>query len=1254
MNKTENGWAWLGHLALALVLALSLLVIPLAVPLLGPTPALAATITSAGSGNWNSTVNNTPWPNGVVPALNASVVIALGNTVTIPQNYTATCGDITINGNLTLNGPNNPPGNLHVFGGGTSPVTTGAVSGGGKITGPASSGGTNIEFTGDWSFSGTLTGYVSFYFDGSQDQNTAGGNVFFPRNLFIQKTGGTVYFPVTPTWTNYFHITNDAGTVCYNRNDGGAQSVAVPEDTTFYYYNLTLAGSGSKTILTSGIVVHGTLSMEGTANASAAPTYGGAATLRYNRTASQSAGPEWSPTFGASGGVIIANTGTVTLIAAKTFSAGVDLTINSGATLAMSTFLLTLNGDLINNGGTTSGSGGVTIAGTATQSIGAFTTTGTVSMNKTAGVATFQGNVSGGALTINRTGGTLNLGSGLTHTFTGTWTRTAGILDGGSSTLNLGGGLSGTGGTFTANTSTVNYNAAGAQTVAGVTYYNLTTSGSGTKTLGGAVIVSGDLTIGPATTLDVNTTNYALTVQGDWTNNGNFTPQSGTVTLNGSSAQNMTGATTFYNLTLNNSYGLTIYDNVNGSHILNLTSGNINTGINKVIIPAGGNVSRTSGYVIGNLQKNVTNGTNVLKTFEVGGTNYTPVNVTFASVTTAGNLTAKATSGDHPSIGLSKIDATKSVNVYWSLTNSGIMFTNYSATFNFTSGDIDAGANTAKFIVGKYNGTSWSYPTVGTNTTTSTQATGMTSFSDFAVGEAAVAPTVTTTGVATVIADISATCGGNITATGGANATSRGINYGTTTGYGSNQTETGSFGTGAFTEGLTGLSPGTLYHYQAFAANSAGTGNGNDATFLTLPDAPTNFSVTAQTSTSINLSWTIGTGADTTIVRYNTSGYPTSPTDGNSGYSGSGTNCTISSLSPGTLYYFAAWSSKTAGGYTQYSSLSAKVSQATVAAPTVTTGVATVIADTSATCGGNITATGGANVTSRGINYGTTTGYGSNRTETGSFGTGAFTENLTGLSPGTLYHYQAFAANSAGTGNGSDATFLILPDAPTNFSVTAQTSTSINLSWTMGTGADTTIVRYNTSGYPTSPTDGNPGYSGSGTNCTISSLSPGTFYYFAAWSNKTAGNYTQYSSSSAQVSQATVAAIEITAPTNITGWPLSPQGDQPQEKTGPLNVTCSGNWQVTVKDADNTTNGTMTEWNGTAYGTIQLANFMKVATTYGGTYNVTLPTGGIIATGTGNANVTVTFKQTVSWSDQVLPGGHSYRIIVTFTGTPEL
>jgi hypothetical protein len=386
----------------------------------------------------------------------------------------------------------------------------------------------------------------------------------------------------------------------------------------------------------------------------------------------------------------------------------------------------------------------------------------------------------------------------------------------------------------------------------------------------------------------------------------------------------------------------------------------------------------------------------------------------------------------------------------------------------------------------------------------------------------------------------------------------------------------------------------------------------------------------------------MGTGADTTIVRYKTGSYPTSTSDGSAGYSGSGTSCTISSLSPSTVYYFVAWSSKTAGGYTQNSSSSAQVSQATVATPTIATGSTTNIADTSATCGGNITSTGGVNATSRGIYYGTTTGYGSTKNESGSFGIGTFPENLTGLSAGTLYHYQAFATNNGGTGTGSDATFLTLPDAPTGFIVTAETTTSVSLSWAMGTGADTTIVRYKIGSYPTSTSDGTAGYSGSGISCTISSLSPSTVYYFAAWSSKTAGGYIQYSNLSAQVSQTSVDTLELTAPSGITNWSLV-VGSNPFTAS-PGSVNTSSSKGVTVKVQSNNVDGKMTN------GPYTLGTPLSVTTgswATGATVTTT-PTTCLTTSGPTGASIPLSVSQTVTFTD---PSANGYSIILTYTAT---
>src|SRR4051812_27290129 len=76
--------------------------------------ANAATITNTGTGNWNSTTANAPWPGGSVPALSDTVYIAGSTTVTITDTRAFT-GPITVN----ASGSN---GKLVVGSGGTSAV----------------------------------------------------------------------------------------------------------------------------------------------------------------------------------------------------------------------------------------------------------------------------------------------------------------------------------------------------------------------------------------------------------------------------------------------------------------------------------------------------------------------------------------------------------------------------------------------------------------------------------------------------------------------------------------------------------------------------------------------------------------------------------------------------------------------------------------------------------------------------------------------------------------------------------------------------------------------------------------------------------------------------------------------------------------------------------------------------------------------------------------------------------------------------
>ena len=207
-------------------------------------------------------------------------------------------------------------------------------------------------------------------------------------------------------------------------------------------------------------------------------------------------------------------------------------------------------------------------------------------------------------------------------------------------------------------------------------------------------------------------------------------------------------------LTVNNASGVALQGDLAILSTLTLTSGPLTTGSWTVAIPSGGTVVRTGGRVNGHLQKYVAAGAGTSVTFEIGdATRYAPVTVVFGTVALAGDLTASTTAGDHPDVAASGIAPSLSVNRTWTVTNGAVGFDSYDATFTFVATDVDAGAVPADFVVAKLDGTTWTLPTVGARTALSTQAVGMTSFSDFQLGEPTADLGVTVSdGLATVVA----------------------------------------------------------------------------------------------------------------------------------------------------------------------------------------------------------------------------------------------------------------------------------------------------------------------------------------------------------------------------------------------------------------------------------------------------------------------------------------------------------------------
>ncbi|MEI8272782.1 MAG: hypothetical protein WCG08_09175, partial [Paludibacter sp.] len=427
---------------------------------------------------------------------------------------------------------------------------------------------------------------------------------------------GTNTLNVYGDWSNNGTFTANSSTVIFS--DPVGQIISGSSTTTFNNLTLTLGGVVT---LTTVPTVNGILSMEGS-SVSTAPAFGAAATLQYNTANAFSTGSEWISPFIATGGVIIKNIGLITLSGAKQLgnSTNVALNINANAKLATANYGLIFNGDFINAGTFTAGSSAITVDGTVSaQNIAGLTTLGGFICNKSAGTATLTGNLNAATLTNNTAGGTLHLGTGLTHTITGAWTRTNGTVNGGSGTLNIGGSVTNSAGAFTTGTSTINYNGT-AQTTASINYYNLTLAGSGTKTMQSGTTsignnftlsgtaaattaanlsVTGNMTIGSGTSLATAST-FTLGVTGTTNITGTYTDGStgaksftGDITLNAGSVWNET-AISSYSIAGNLTNNATTFTGNTGVHTFSGSSKTL-SGSTAISIP---NTTISGSYTI--------------------------------------------------------------------------------------------------------------------------------------------------------------------------------------------------------------------------------------------------------------------------------------------------------------------------------------------------------------------------------------------------------------------------------------------------------------------------------------------------------------------------------------------------------------------------------------------------------------------------------------------------------------------------------
>jgi phosphodiesterase/alkaline phosphatase D-like protein len=167
----------------------------------------------------------------------------------------------------------------------------------------------------------------------------------------------------------------------------------------------------------------------------------------------------------------------------------------------------------------------------------------------------------------------------------------------------------------------------------------------------------------------------------------------------------------------------------------------------------------------------------------------------------------------------------------------------------------------------------------------------------------------------------------------------------------------------------------------------------------------------------------------------------------------------LSGLAPKTTYYYIA---KAVGdGSVDGSQVSFTTS---TVAPTVTTENATNVATTSATLNGNLTAVGTAASDNVYFEWGLTTSYGHTTTGQAKTAVGTFSENLTGLTAKTTYHYRAMAVGDGSAAPGADITFMTSTVGPTGTSDNATsigtTSATLNGTLTSKGTADNVAVSF--------------------------------------------------------------------------------------------------------------------------------------------------------------------------------------------------